>query len=235
MMLAAAHLASSSSAICRFSSSGTAEPSHMWDWKSGSSPRATRSTEMSSSGRTKPSSLSLGQWSVCSATLIGYFFATSAAYAANATEPVTMSLMVGPERYSAPPVETWMIPSLPASAKPASAAFSVWEEDTLIAGNANDFDFAASSISAYFSGVAIGMPPTLVDHVHEGPRRSWEDHADPAASYAPRSLMPAHRHWTFLAVLGVVLALLLSGCGGKDDTKKPDTKPGSSPSSSSDD
>ena len=186
---------------------------------------------MASSGRTNPSSLSLGQWSVCSATLIGYFFATSAAYAANATEPVTMSLMVGPERYSAPPVETWMIPSLPASAKPASAAFSVWEEDTLIAGNANDFDFAASSISAYFSGVAIGMPPTLDDHVHEGPRRSWEDHADPAASYAPRSLMPAHRHWTFLAVLGVVLALLLSGCGGKDDTKKPDAKPGSSPSS----
>ena len=77
---------------------------------------------------------------MCSATLTGYFFATSAAYAANATEPVTMSLMVGPERYSAPPVETWMIPSLPASAKPASAAFSVCEEDTLIAGNANDFD-----------------------------------------------------------------------------------------------
>ncbi len=80
----------------------------------------------------------MGQWSVCSAMLTGYFFATSAAYAAKATEPVTMSLIVGPERYSAPPVETWMIPSLPASAKPASAAFSVWEEDTLMAGNAND-------------------------------------------------------------------------------------------------
>ena len=79
------------------------------------------------------------------------------AYAAKATDPVTMSLIVGPERYSAPPVETWMIPSLPASAKPASAAFSVCEEDTLIAGNANDFAFAVSSISAYFSGVAIGM------------------------------------------------------------------------------
>src|SRR3954464_13602364 len=72
-----------------------------------------------------------------------------------------MSLTVGPERYSAPPVETWMIPSLPASANPASAAFSVWEEDTLIAGNANDFAFAVSDISAYFSGVAIGMSPTL--------------------------------------------------------------------------
>src|ERR1700712_426320 len=77
-----------------------------------------------------------------------------------------MSLMVGPERYSAPPVETWMIPSLPASANPASAAFNVCEEDTLIAGNANDFAFAVSSISAYFSGVAIGMPPTLDDQVH---------------------------------------------------------------------
>ena len=71
MMRAAAHLASSSSAICRFSSSGTAEPSHMCDWNSGASPRATRSAEMSTSGRTKPSSLSLGQWSVCSAMLTG--------------------------------------------------------------------------------------------------------------------------------------------------------------------
>ena len=43
----------------------------MCDWNSGSSPRATRSALISSSGRTKPSSLSLGQWSVCSATLIG--------------------------------------------------------------------------------------------------------------------------------------------------------------------
>ena len=48
--------------------------------------------------------------------LTGYFLATSRAYAANATEPVTMSLTVGPDRYSAPPVETWMMPSLSASA-----------------------------------------------------------------------------------------------------------------------
>ena len=45
-----------------------------------------------------------------------------------------MFLMLGPERYSAPPVETWMIPSLPASVNPWSAAFSVWEELTLMAG-----------------------------------------------------------------------------------------------------
>jgi hypothetical protein len=83
--------------------------------------------------------------------------ATSAAYAANASEPVTMFFTLGPERYSAPPVEIWMIPSEPASAKPLRAALSVWEDDTLIAGNAKDPAFAASSISAYFSGVAIGI------------------------------------------------------------------------------
>jgi hypothetical protein len=39
-------------------------PSHMCDPNSGSCPFLTRSMEMSSSGRTKPSSLSLGQWCV---------------------------------------------------------------------------------------------------------------------------------------------------------------------------
>ena len=120
----------------------------MCDWNSGFSPRRTRSREMSSSGRTKPSSLSLGQWSVCSAMLTGYFLATSWAYAANATDPVTMSLTDGPERYSAPPVETWTMPSEPASAKPLRAALSVCEDDTLMAGNANAFFLAVSSIWA---------------------------------------------------------------------------------------
>jgi hypothetical protein len=36
----------------------------------------------------------------------------------------------------------------------------VSDDETLIAGNANDFDFAVSSISAYFSGVAMGMRTT---------------------------------------------------------------------------
>ena len=45
-----------------------------------------------------------------------------------------MFLIDGPERYSAPPVDTWTIPSLPASANPLSAALRVCEEDTLIAG-----------------------------------------------------------------------------------------------------
>ena len=43
----------------------------MCDWNSGGWPFFTRSIEMSSSGRTKPSSLPFGQWSVCSATLTG--------------------------------------------------------------------------------------------------------------------------------------------------------------------
>ena len=59
-----------------------------------------------------------------------------------------MFFTVGPERYSAPPVEIWMIPSLSASANPASAALRVWEEETLMAGKANDSRFALSSISA---------------------------------------------------------------------------------------
>ncbi len=53
------------------------------------------------------------------------------------------------------------MPSAPASANPLSAAFSVCEDDTLIAGNAKPCDFAVSSISAYFSGVAMGMSRLL--------------------------------------------------------------------------
>ncbi len=43
----------------------------MCDWNSGAWPLATRSLEIASSGRTYLSSLSFGQWSVCSATLTG--------------------------------------------------------------------------------------------------------------------------------------------------------------------
>jgi hypothetical protein len=131
---ALAHSPSSSDAMARFSSSGTAEPSHMCEPNSGSSPRATRSCDSFTSGRMKPSSLSFGQWSVCSATCIGYFTATDRAKCASAIEPVTMSLTPEPDRYSAPPVEIWMIPSLSASANPRSAALSVWLEVTLIDG-----------------------------------------------------------------------------------------------------
>ena len=74
--------------------------------------------------------------------------ATSAANAANATDPVTMSFTDGPEKYSAPPVDTWMIPSDPASAKPLRAALSVCDDDTLMAGNAKAFFLAVSSIWA---------------------------------------------------------------------------------------
>ena len=47
-----------------------------------------------------------------------------------------MSFTLGPERYSAPPVETWMMPSEPASAKPLRAALRVCDDDTLMAGKA---------------------------------------------------------------------------------------------------
>ena len=43
----------------------------MCDWNSGALPLATRSLEMASSGRTNPSSLFFGQWSVCRAMLTG--------------------------------------------------------------------------------------------------------------------------------------------------------------------
>ncbi len=45
-----------------------------------------------------------------------------------------MSLIVEPEAYSPPPVETWMMPSLPASAKPRIAAVIVWLDVMLMAG-----------------------------------------------------------------------------------------------------
>ena len=106
----------------------------MCDWNSGFSPRSTRSWLIAISGRTKASSLSFGQWSVCSATLIEYFSATTCANSASADAPTTMSLTERPEPNSAPPVENWMMPSLSASAKPRSAALIVSEEVQLIAG-----------------------------------------------------------------------------------------------------
>ena len=106
----------------------------MCDWKYGRPPPLTRSADAAISGRTNPSSLSFGQWSVCSATLTGTFLATSSANVANAIEPLTMFLTFGPEKYSAPPVETWMMPSDSASANPCSAAFSVCDDETLMAG-----------------------------------------------------------------------------------------------------
>jgi hypothetical protein len=53
-----------------------------------------------------------------------------------------------PDQYAAPPVDAWMMPSEPASAKPRIAAFRVWEEVTFTAGYAKPFSFAVCSISA---------------------------------------------------------------------------------------
>ena len=115
----------------------------MCDWKIGRPPPSTRSLDSAISGRTKPSSLFFGQWSVCSAMFTGYFAATTCANSAIATAPVTISLTPVPEANSAPPVDTWMIPSLP-----ASAAFTVSDDVTLIAGYAKPSAFARSSMWA---------------------------------------------------------------------------------------
>ena len=48
--------------------------------------------------------------------------------------PSTMSLTAEPEAKAAPPVETWTIPSLLASASPRRTAFAVVSEVTLMAG-----------------------------------------------------------------------------------------------------
>ena len=53
-------------------------------------------------------------------------------------------------------------PSLPASAKPRRAAFSVWLDVTLMAGYAKPCSLARSSISLYTSGVAMGMVTLLL-------------------------------------------------------------------------
>ena len=80
--------------------------------------------------------------------LTGYLSATTCANSAIAAAPVTMSFTPVPEANSAPPVETWRIPSLPASAKPLIAAFTVSDEVMLIAGYAKPSAFARSSIWA---------------------------------------------------------------------------------------
>ena len=59
-----------------------------------------------------------------------------------------MSLTPRPDANSAPPVENWMMPSLPASAKPLMAALMVSEDVQLMAGKAYECSLARPSISA---------------------------------------------------------------------------------------
>src|SRR3954453_22564508 len=90
-----------------------------------------------------------------------------------------------------------MMPSLPASAKPWSAAFSVCDEDTLIVGKAKDFAFAVSSISAYFSGVATGMRGLLgrtrADVLNPSPPRRCRRVVHPMSSRAAPCRFHARR------------------------------------------
>src|SRR3954471_7686036 len=53
------------------------------------------------------------------------------------------------------------MPSEPASVRPCNTELIVADDETLMAGNAKGCLFAVSSISAYWSGVAIGMSPSL--------------------------------------------------------------------------
>ena len=62
---------SMSAAISMFSSSGTADPSHMCDWKIGLRPAFTSSSEAAINGSTNVSRAGFGQWSVCRATVTG--------------------------------------------------------------------------------------------------------------------------------------------------------------------
>src|SRR5918993_3061771 len=50
-----------------------------------------------------------------------------------------------------------MMPSEPDSARPCNTALRVCEDETLKAGKAKPLALAVSSISAYCSGVAMGM------------------------------------------------------------------------------
>ena len=61
--------------------------------------------------------------------------------------PSAMSFTAVPEAKAAPPVETWMIPSLPLSASPLRTAFAVLSDVTLTAGYANFSVRARSSIA----------------------------------------------------------------------------------------
>jgi hypothetical protein len=79
---------------------------------------------------------------------MGYFSAMTCVNSASATAPVTMSLTPRPDANSAPPVENWMMPSLPASAKPLMAALTDSDPTQLMAGNANECSLARLSISA---------------------------------------------------------------------------------------
>ena len=74
--------------------------------------------------------------------------AASAANAASARAPSSISRTAAPEANAAPPVVTCTMPSEPASAKPRSAAFSVAEDVTFTAGSAYPSARAASSSSA---------------------------------------------------------------------------------------
>src|SRR4029453_2754741 len=100
-----------------------------------------------------------------------------------------------------------MMPSEPASVSPCSTALSVCEEETLNAGKAKPFALAVSSISAYCSGVAMGMV-LLRGDVRFAPESSEvarSAHGSPDA--APRSRQDGRMPRLALAELGIARML----------------------------
>ena len=92
------------------------------------------------------------------------------------------------------------MPSLPASAKPRIAALRVCEDETLIAGYANEPAFARSSMSAYTSGVAMGMVGLLRlawrrPGVAADPSTTPRTACAPATGLMDRSQAPRPRSW----------------------------------------
>ncbi len=148
--------------IARFSSSASSEPSNMWLLKSGGCPRATRASLISISGSRNGFRFFGWQWSVCSAISTSWRSARRWAASAITRAPSAMSRTAGPVAWAPPPLETCTIPSLRASAKPSSTAFSVSRPETLMPGYAKRPPFALSSMAQYCSNVAIGMagPPS---------------------------------------------------------------------------
>ena len=73
-----------------------------------------------------------------------------------------MFLTSGPERYSAPPVETWMIPSRAGLGEALQGGVEGLGRRDVDGRVGEVAAFGRSSISAYFSGVAMGIAALLL-------------------------------------------------------------------------
>ena len=100
----------------------------------------------------------------------GYSRAVRWANRASPSAPAAAFSTDRPEANSLPPIDSWMMPSAPACANPAMAAFRVVEEVALTAAKAYPPPAAASSMERYFSGAAMGIGGGTPGN-HRRPRR----------------------------------------------------------------